>query len=95
MIPTRTEGWLAELPCAVGQAVHGTKALNPRGKREGCCFVFLSETVSQMRPQEGTEEGSGERRVLYSAALEAGGHLGRMPGCSAGARQELGAVLRL
>lgn len=26
-----------------------------------------------MRPQEGTEEGSGKRRVLYSAALEAGG----------------------
>ena len=30
-----------------------------------------------MRPQEGTEEGSGQQRVLHSPALEAGGTPGR------------------
>lgn len=53
-------GWLAELPCAVGQAVHGTETLNPWGNREECCFIFFYEMVSPMQLQAETEEGSGK-----------------------------------
>ena len=58
------EGWLAELPCAVGQAVHGTETLNPWGNREECCFIFFYEMVSPMQTQVvETEKGSGKRRL--------------------------------
>lgn len=54
------KGWLAELPRAVGQAVHCTETLNPWGNSEECCLILFYEMVSPMQAQVETEEGSGK-----------------------------------